>query len=539
MSDHRMLPGQDRRTATTQPGGLRGPRSAPPPPPAPPPPGEPRGRRAKGGGGRDKMRILAWTSIALTGVIVAGSLTGYVVYRDAWGSVNKKDVDKDILNTRPVNNSGAVNVLLVGSDTRDGEGNARYGQLDARRGAGKRTDTIILMHISPNRDGAKLISFPRDSMVDIPRCKNETTGVVMAPKRDMINSAYNEGGIACTMSTLETLTGIRIHHFAEVDFSGFKNIVDALGGIEVCLKSGVNDKKSKLTLPPGKSLLDGEKALGFVRLRAYGDGSDIQRIRRQQLFLTKVVQKATSSDLLGNPARLTSLIKAAAQSVTMDEELANDTQKLLDIAASAKAMTAGDVKFITVPWGEDPADKNRVVWTQPDANDLFNAIKNDVEIAEPQPSTTASAAPKVTPKPDQVQIQVLNGTATPGKAREVADALTKEGFRVIGLGNFKAPEGSAKTQLRFGKRAVNGADYAAVVGKAMTPKVTATQGGVKPLTTEPYTSTVPEGAKPADGGKPPVIQLIVGDDFNGVKVTKLPDSVANNTVSANQKNVCT
>ncbi|MBB5074783.1 LCP family protein [Nonomuraea endophytica] len=528
---------QDRRNAQTDPGGMRGPRRAASPPP-PPDDQPPRGRRAKSGGGPNKMRVLAWVSIGLTGVVVAGSLTGYTLYRDALGSINKKNVNEQILNPRPANSTGALNILLVGSDTRDGQGNARYGQLDARRGAGKRTDTIILMHISPNRDGAKLISFPRDSMVDIPRCKNETTGAIMPPHRDMINSAYNAGGIACTISTLETLTGIPIQHFAEVDFSGFKNIVDALGGIEICLKSGVNDKKSKLVLPPGKSVLDGEKALGFVRLRNYGDGSDIQRIRRQQLFLGKVVAKATSGELLTNVPKLSGFVKAAGQSVTMDPGLADDPEKLIQIAQSAAKMTAGDVKFITVPWGADPADANRVVWKQPAANELFNMIKTDVDIVEPEPTPTGSAKPKLALKPDQVQVQVLNGTATQGKAREVADQLTKEGFRVVSLGNYKPATGSvAKTELRYGKKATNGADYAGVVGKAASPAVTPTKGGVEPLTTEPYTSTVPAG-KPVDGGKPPVIQLIVGDDWKGVKVTKVSEDVKQNTVSANQSNVC-
>ncbi|WP_157250510.1 LCP family protein [Nonomuraea typhae] len=538
MSDHRSATVQDRRTAQTDPGGMRGPRraAAPPPPPDDQPP---RGRRAKSGGGPGKMRILAWVSIGLTSVAVAGTLTGYTLYRDAMGAINKKNVNEKILNPRPANSTGALNILLVGSDTREGKGNARYGQLDARRDAGKRTDTIILMHISPNRDGAKLISFPRDSMVDIPRCENEATQTVMAPHRGMINSAYNEGGIACTISTLETLTGIPIQHFAEVDFSGFKNIVDALGGIEICLKSGVNDKKSKLTLPPGRSLLDGEKALGFVRLRNYGDGSDIQRIRRQQLFLGKVVAKATSSELLTNVPKLSGFIKAAGQSVTMDPGLADDPEKLIQIAQSAAKMTAGDVKFITVPWGADPTDRNRVVWRQPAANDLFNMIKTDVEIVDPEPTPTGSAKPKVALKPEQVEVQVLNGTNTVGKAREVADQLTKEGFRVVSLGNYKPATGAVpKSELRYGKKAATGADYASVVGKSATPSITPIKGAVKPLTTETYTSTVPP-AKTTDGTKPPVVQLIVGDDWKGVKVTKVSQEVEQNTVTAKQSNVCT
>ncbi|GAA3715835.1 hypothetical protein GCM10022224_096850 [Nonomuraea antimicrobica] len=493
------------------------------------------------------MRVLAWVSIGMTTVMVAGALTAYTVYRDAFGNINEKSVKEDIINPRPPE-TGALNVLLVGSDTRAGDGNAQYGQELARTAdaGGKRTDTIILMHISPDRDKARLISFPRDSMVDIPRCKNEATKQEMAPRRDMINSAYNSGGIACTISTIETLTGIRVNHFVEVDFSGFKNIVDALGGIEICLKSGVNDKSSKLVLPPGKSLLNGEKALGYVRLRKYGDGSDIQRIKRQQIFLSKVVAKATSSELLTDVGRLRDFIAAAAGSVTMDPELANDTEQLIQIATSAKEMTAGGVKFTTVPWGPDPADANRVVWKQPDANELFTSIKTDTEVTTPEPSASAStsAKPKVTVKPEQVKVQVLNGTKTFGKAREVADELAKQGFNVVGLGNYTAAGGAslAKSEIHYGKTAATAPDHADTLAGSVLPKPQPAAGKVPATNAQQYTAataTAPAttGAATKDAS---VIQLVVGEDFDSVKVTKLPDSVDEQTITASeQQNVCT
>ncbi|MEV0203324.1 LCP family protein [Nonomuraea sp. NPDC050691] len=549
MSDYRSVSVQDRRVAPAEPGHRMSRRAAAAPPP-PPPAGEqpPRGgggRRAAAtqGGGVNKMRVLAWISIGATTVMVAGALTGYTVYRDTFGNIHKKSIKSDIITPRPPS-TGALNVLLVGSDTRAGEGNAKYGQKLARTAdaGGKRTDTIILLHLSPNRDKAQLISFPRDSMVQIPTCKNETTKAPMPSHRDMINAAYSTGGVACTISTLETLTGIRIDHFVEVDFSGFKNIVNALGGIEICLKSGVDDKASKLKLPPGKSLLNGEQALGYVRLRKYGDGSDIQRIKRQQIFLSKVVAKATSGELLTNPAKLTSFIKAAAQSVTMDPDLADDTAKLLDIAKSAEKLTANGVKFTTIPWIPDPDNTNRVIWKQPDANELFTAIKTDVQLPEAAPTATASSAPKVALKPEQVQVQVLNGTQTFGKARTVADQLSKQGFKVVGLGNYQAPGGKAiaKTEVRYAKKAAEGADYAGVLTGMVVPKPGPTAGKIRPTSTDVYTSPV---ALPSAGTKAagsPVIQLIVGEDFEGVKVEKLPDSVTSNTIVASaQKNVCT
>ncbi|MEV0617101.1 LCP family protein [Nonomuraea sp. NPDC050404] len=515
------------------------------PPPPPPDDRPPRSHRSgDGNDGQTKMRVLAWISIGVTTAMVAGALTAYTAYRDAFGNINEKSVKEDIINPRPPD-TGALNVLLVGSDTRAGDGNARYGQKLAREAdaGGKRTDTIILMHLSPDRDKARLISFPRDSMVDIPRCKNEATKQEMPPRRDMINSAYNSGGIACTMSTLETLTGIRINHFVEVDFSGFKNIVDALGGIEICLKSGVNDKDSKLVLPPGKSLLNGEKALGYVRLRKYGDGSDIQRIKRQQIFLSKVVSKATSSELLTDVGRLRDFIAAAAGSVTMDPELANDTEQLIQIAVSAKEMTAGGVKFTTVPWGPDPNDPNRVVWKQPDAGELFTSIKTDTEPTAPEPSASTSAKPKVDLKPEQVRVQVLNGTKTFGKAREVADELAKQGFNVVGVGNYEAAGGASlpKSEVHYAKSMDTAPDYADALAGSVLPKPQPAAGKVKAVGAQPYTSATAPATTGGGATKgTPIVQLLVGEDFDSVKVTKLPDSVNRDTITASeQKNVCT
>ncbi|GAA4969954.1 LCP family protein required for cell wall assembly [Nonomuraea thailandensis] len=547
MSDYRIVPVvdsvQDRRNAVTQPGSRMARRQAAAAPPPPPDDRPPRSHRSDGGsGGQTKMRVLAWVSIGLTTVMVAGALTAYTTYRDAFGNINQKSVKEDIINPRPPE-TGALNVLLVGSDTRAGQGNARYGQELARQAdaGGKRTDTIILMHISPNRDKARLVSFPRDSMVQIPRCKNETTKQEMAPRRDMINSAYNAGGIACTISTIETLTGIRVNHYVEVDFSGFKSIVDALGGIEICLRTAVNDKASKLVLPAGKSLLNGEKALGYVRLRKYGDGSDIQRIKRQQIFLSKVVSKATSSELLTDVGRLRDFVAAAAGSVTMDPELANDTEQLIQIAMSARAMTANGVKFTTVPWGADPQDPNRVVWKEPDATELFTSIKTDTEVTTPEPSTSASTKPKEKVKPEQVRVQVLNGTKTVGRAREVADELAKQGFNVVGVGNYEAPGGAslAKSEIHYAKTIETAADHAVALGGSVLPKPQAASGKVPATNPQPYTSATAATAGAATKGTP-IIQLVVGEDFESVKVTKLPDSVNNSTITASeQKNVCT
>jgi LCP family protein required for cell wall assembly len=528
MSDHRHAGAKDRGAEPGRRASRRaGDDGGPPPENLPPHGGPPRGRKSG-------LSVGGWVSIAVTGVMVLGTLGGYTLYRNTLAGFNTIDLSGKLSANRPVNETGAINVLLVGSDTREGD-NLQYGQ--KMLNAGKRTDTIILMHISPNRDKATLISFPRDSVVDMPACKSET-GAPVAARHEMINAAYNEGGITCTISTIEALTDIRIDHFVEVDFTGFKNIVNALGGVRICLTKPVDDKKAKLTLPAGWHLLAGEKALGYVRLRGYGDGSDISRIKRQQVFLSQVVKKATSSELLTDPVKMLNFINTAAKSVRMDEELAKDTGTLLEIGQSAQKLTAGGVKLITVPWGPHPDDPNRVAWVQPYANQLFAAIKNDTEVTPPP---DPKAKPAV--KREQVRVQVYNGTDTPNRAREVAAELADQGFVVTHVGNARpAAANVPTTAVRYAKKdAADGVSYGdAVAARLSGDKRAPIAGKVKPVSTEKYVPTV--APPPTPGGKAPtgpVIQLIIGADWPGVRaLPKIPDALTDKVVDS-KTNPCT
>lgn len=504
----------------------------------------PKRRRRSGRGGPPqqqggkRQRVLAYVSVVLTAVLVMATLGAYKFYRDAL-AFNRTEVHKALGKNRPKNTTGALNVLLVGSDARTGE-NKRYGP----KTVGERTDTIILLHISPRRDKAMLLSLPRDSMVQHPECTNPATGARIPPRVEMINAAFNDGGIVCTIKTIEANTKIRIDHYIKVDFTGFKRIVDALGGIEICLPQPVNDKKAKLNLPAGRQVVMGEEALGYVRLRNLGDGSDISRIKRQQIFLNQVVKKAASGDLLTNPGKLTNFLHAVRDSVETDENL--NTEALLQIAQSGRKIVAGGIKFVTIPWEPYEKDKNRVQWKQPDADRLFQAIRSDVDLPTPTPSAKSSSGtstPKPAIKPSQIRIQVLNGTSMPGKAKEAAEALAEQGFNVVEVGNALQADGTEfpNTKVLYPAKAANGADYAnPVVGKLLTKGVKAEAGLVRPSgTTTPFT---PPGATPGagtatQGAKGPLIQLIIGKDWDGVKipVTKLPDTAR---VVDNKTNVC-
>ncbi|WP_433499822.1 LCP family protein [Sphaerimonospora sp. CA-214678] len=510
-----------------------------------------RGRRGGGGssgdaagggsgGARRGPGLWGWVSIVMTSVLVIGTLTAYKTYRSTLGLIGREKSTDELDKNRPENQTGAINVLLVGSDTRTGD-NKKYGQY--MENDGERTDTIMLLHVSPNRDGATLLSFPRDSMVMISACKNTKTGAVIPQHLAQINSAFSDGGMRCTRRTIEDLTKIRIDHFVKVDFTGFKNIVNALGGVEICLPQAVNDKKSKLNLPAGRQVVRGEAALGYVRLRHIGDGSDIGRIKRQQVFISQVVKKATSRALLTDMGKLTAFIEATAQSVTMDDDLNTDT--LIQIAQSASKLTAKGFKATTVPWEPYAPDKNRVQWKQPDAENLFSAIRNDTEVT-PTASPSAAASPGAKPKeptvtkPQQVKVQVFNGTNENGKAREVAEALAAEGFKVVGVGDARRPDNTdqPKTMIRYTGQ---GWDYAKVLtGKVRvrtgeeTAQVAPETGKVVAGTVTPFTPAAPPADAPKGKVPGPIIQLVIGADWDGVKT---PIQVGDNAVTA-ETNIC-
>ncbi|MFG1709933.1 LCP family protein [Nonomuraea sp. M3C6] len=479
---------------------------------APPPrrsKGDPRPRR-------NPLTPMGWVSVALTFVLVAACLGAYAYYRRLEASIPREAINVGA--SRPPE-TGALNVLLVGSDSRDGD-NKKYGAKS--QGLGERTDTIMMLHISPNRDKATMISFPRDSMVMIPECQSRTGGVLPGGLRQ-INSAFNDGGINCTIKTLESLTNIKINHFVKVDFTGFKGIVDAIGGIEICLPKPVNDPKSKLVLGAGKHVVSGEQALGYVRTRyALGDGSDLSRIQRQQVFLTKVLEKVTGGGLLTNPAKLNGFLEAATAAVTVDEGLTLD--RMLEIARSVSGLTAKELKGITVPTEPYPADKNRVQFSQPAAGDFFENVRSDVEVTT-SPTPGKSAAPKI--ENAQVRLQVLNGTAELGKAVKVADELAAQGFVVTQVGN--APT-TATTAIRYARNDTqDGPAYGeAVAARLSKDKRTPVAGKVKPVNPKPYESKatqVPDG---------PIIQVVIGTDWPGVRVVSaIPDSLKDKVVDTN------
>ncbi|KOV98876.1 LytR family transcriptional regulator [Streptomyces sp. NRRL B-3648] len=273
----------------------------------------------------------------------------------------------------------AQNILLIGSDTRAGDGNGKYG----RDLGSERSDTTILLHLAADRRSATAVSLPRDLMVDIPGCRQED-GTRSDPVFAMLNHAYQVGGSACTIRTVEKLTGIRVDHHMVVDFSGFKEMVDAVDGVEVCLKEPVDDKAARLRLPAGKVTLDGEQALGFVRARkSLGDGSDTERMERQQRFLGALVNKVQSNDVLLNPVKLYPVLDAATSSLTTDPDLAS-LRGLYQLVRGLRDLPAEHVQFLTVPRESYVYDANRDQLVEPEAEKLFARLRADQPVVVTQ-----------------------------------------------------------------------------------------------------------------------------------------------------------
>ncbi|WP_405821005.1 LCP family protein [Streptomyces sp. NBC_01390] len=293
---------------------------------------------------------------------------------------------------------GAQNILLIGSDSRAGDGNREYG----RDSGTARSDTTILLHLAADRRNATAMSLPRDLMVDVPSCLRPD-GSRGKPMFTMFNQAFQQGGSACTIRTVEKLTDIRIDHHMVVDFHGFKDMVDAVDGVEVCLAKPVDDREARLRLPAGKVTLDGEQALGYVRARkSLGNGSDTGRMDRQQRFLGALVNKVQSDDVLLNPVKLYPVLDAATSSLTTDPALAS-LRGLYQLVRGMRDIPTERVQFLTVPRESYAYDANRDQLTEPAAGRLFNRLRTDSPVAvraeKSVPGATSTSPPEHTRVP--------------------------------------------------------------------------------------------------------------------------------------------
>ncbi|GAB3957762.1 LCP family protein [Streptomyces sparsus] len=317
-----------------------------------------------------------WTALGVAMVVLVGAGVGWSLYRKLEGNITTDVETAEELERydgeRPAQVSHeAKNILVLGSDTRAG-GNRRYGQDSGTA----RSDTAILLHLSADRSHATAVSIPRDLMVTIPDCARPEGGRTKE-QFAQFNWSFQFGGPACTIRTVEKLTDIRIDHHVVIDFEGFKQIVNAVGGVEVCLEEPVSDPDAQLELPAGRQTLKGEDALGYVRARhGIGNGSDTQRMARQQEFLASLFAKVRSNGVLMNPAKLYPVLDAATSAITADAGL-NSLSELYELVRSVRDIPEDNVRFMTVPRQPYTQNPNRDELVQPDADRLFEQLRND------------------------------------------------------------------------------------------------------------------------------------------------------------------
>lgn len=346
------------------------------------------GRRAAREKWSLRKKLLVWGCSALALVIVAVAVGVGVAWRHLNGNIRTQDAQ-----LKPSAIGGKQDILFIGSDSRAGA-NASLGGGDV---SGARSDTTMVFDSPADRGRGTEVSIPRDSMVQIPACSavnsvsGQPDGATDAATFGMFNSAFSEGGAPCTVKTVESLTGLTLTHYIAIDFEGVVGVVDALGGVKVCVTQPIDDADSGLHIPAGTTTLSGDQALAFVRMRhAVGDGSDLERIQRQQYFLNQLEQQVRAAGLIADPIKLYKVLDAATSSITTDPGLGSVTD-LYALAQTLDAIPSGKIDYVTVPNEPYPADPDRVIWSEPAATNLWNSLITETSSSGLSASPTAAA----------------------------------------------------------------------------------------------------------------------------------------------------
>ncbi|MFB6818898.1 LCP family protein [Streptomyces sp. NPDC056347] len=341
---------------------------------------KPRGRKDRKVRTRGQ-RIRRGVLVTLLVLVVAGGSTLYWLYNRLDGNITGVDIDKALGEDRPEKlPTSGQNLLVLGSDSRAGAENKELGGGGDVSGA--RSDTAMVVHIPEGRSKAVAVSIPRDTLVTRPECARADGSTVPTANRVMFNSVYSQVGPACVVKTVEKMSGVRIDHYLEINFAGFKDLVDAIGGVTIEVEKPIHDKSSGLDLTAGTHRLDGTQSLAYVRTRhGIGDGSDLGRIGLQQQFLLALLSEVKSQNLLGSPAKSYKVANSATKSLTTDSELASLTS-LAEFARSMNGVDPGTMETIMLPVAYDRIDRNRVVAAEPQAGELWKAIRKDAAIPE-------------------------------------------------------------------------------------------------------------------------------------------------------------
>jgi len=431
-------------------------------------------RSGQGGGGRARRPLRLLLGVVSVLVLLL-SVGGWAQYTYANGNIHH--ISLSLGGDRPGKTFGASNYLLVGTDSRAGTGGA-YGGDSVQ---GQRSDTTILIHLA--KDGTTtMVSFPRDTLVTIP-AYTDSSGKKHKAHKDKFNSAISDGGPSLLVSLVENLTGMRVDHYVSMDLEGFKQITNAIGGVNVCVlpssfrerpskdngyrwSTNTNDPMSGWVGGPGTVHVNGDQALAFVRERHGLPNGDIDRIHRQQQFLGAVFRQATGGDVLTNPIKLESLISAATSALTLDDD--TSITDLKGLALSMKGMAAGSMHVQTLPThaptaaeGGNPKDGTLAPYG---AVQLYNpvdlakivvplggqvaGVTLDDTAAPSTPDPGATPGPVTVPA-SQISVAVFNGTTTSGLASKATTALATKGFHAT-IGGTASSQNYTTSRVIYG-----------------------------------------------------------------------------------------
>jgi len=388
------------------------------------------------------MLLTGWAAIGIAVMLVGGSLFAYVQYRDVWDHINH--VTLAGLGHRPPKYNNALNILVIGSDSRSG----RNGKIGGYTGPGQRSDTVMVLHISPGRSRITVLSFPRDSVVPILACPAEpgfTGQQAQQGQVEQLNSTFAFGGANCLLHTLEQTTDIRLDDFIQLNFTGFISVINALHGVEVCLPYAIHPTYyDHLNLPAGPHLIKGLKALEFWRLREdFGLGSDLQRIQRDQLLMVGLVQRVLKSGVLHSITKTYSIIKAITDARALTTDSGLTPSKILTIATSMSGISRKSIHFIEVPTITYSGNPNWVQFDPVQTPNLFQAIAHDSKLPKIKKTKKSKQGKQpVLLSASKVSVEVLNGSGVNSIAGTTATALTGRGFHVLGSASATTSTGA-------------------------------------------------------------------------------------------------
>lgn len=471
-----------------------------------------------------RRRLLATVAIGMAIVLIAVGGVAWVAVSAILGKIHHRSCPSC---ATAIGGRG-LNVLIIGSDSRAGLTRSQENSLHVGHDAGQRSDTMILLHVPANGGKADMVSLPRDSYVTIPahcpggdpprnnRCAHGAA--IIPPQLNKLNAAYSFGGANLAVSTVKANTHVPINHYIEINFLGFVNMVDKLGGVPICNPAPIHDpvvrsasgqySGSGLELPAGTTTLKGAQALEYVRAREFDPAQgDLGRIQRQQKFMSAMLDKAESAGVLLNLFKLDGFLKSVASSLTVDKGFG--TSQILGLARRLHSMSPKNVNLLTVPLSNTALPTpvgSAVKWDPTLSKRLFH------DFAADRPITNVTRPLHLTVAPADIAVQVLNATPTAGLAARTSQALSGVGFMVSGTGD--APKGSSPT--------------ATVV----------LYGPTRADSAKTVAAAVPGSVKRKDPSLGNGIELLVGSNYAGVKSVKVSSSPATPTVRTGATNPC-